>query len=218
MLLPTENRTAKRLWKRENIAYVLLIVFGAGMVFIAATISPSPTQSSETPRYSAVQLPADYKTRFIQYATVQRPDGTIRNLYINPESIDHLRGGLTLPSDTTIVIEGYYALKNAAGDYLQDSTGHYVIGEPFEMIHVLEKRNDWTTADFMDDNRIEEWNFGSFDSASGGYYDENMSACFHCHNATSRTDFLYSASLLRQYLRTEEIQFFTCDLPDRIAC
>jgi hypothetical protein len=218
MLLPTQNRISKSFWKREKFAYVLLIVFGAAMVFIAATISPTPTQSSEVPRYSAVQLPTNYQTRFVQYATLQRPDGTIRNLYINPESLDYLRNNFTLPSGTTIVIEGYYAVKNAAGDYLQDSTGHYVIGEPFEMIHVLEKRRDWTPADFVDDNRIGEWNFGSFDTATGGHYNENMSACFHCHNATSRTDFLYSAALLGQYLRTQAVQFFVCDLPDRLAC
>jgi hypothetical protein len=218
MLLPTDNVLSKSFWKRDKFAYLLLIVFGAAMVFIAATISPTPPQPSPAPRYSAVQLPADYKTRFVQYATVQRPDGTIRNLYINPEHIDDLRTSLMLPSGTVIVIEGYYALKNTKGDYLEDSTGRYVIGEPFAMIHVLEKRNKWIAADFVDDNRIGQWNFGSFDTATGDHYDENMSACFHCHSPTSRTDFLYSASLLRQYLRTDEIQYYFCDLPDRIAC
>jgi hypothetical protein len=220
MLLPTDNHISKSFWKREKFVYVLLIVFGAAMVFIAATISPSPSdaQSSAVPRYSGVQFPADYKIRFVKYATVQRPDGTIRNLYINPENIDDLRNSLLLPSGTTIVIEGYYALKNAAGDYLEDTSGHYVIGEPFEMIHVLEKRSDWSPDDFVDDNRIGQWNFGSFDPKTGGHYDENMSACFHCHSPTSRTDFLYSGALLRQYLRTDEIEYFLCDLPDRIAC
>ena len=218
MLPLTKQQKFGLLWKREKFTYLLLIVFGAAMVFIAATISPAPSPSSAAPRYSAVQLPADYKTQFVQYATVQRPDGTIRNLYINPEYIDDLRRSLMLPSGTTIVIEGYYALKNADGEYIVDSSGRYVAGEPFEMIHVLEKRSDWAQADFVDDNRIGGWNFGSFDTASGEHYDENMSACFHCHSPTSRTDFLYSAALLRQYLRTDQTQFFFCDLPDRLAC
>ncbi len=218
MLSPSENAIVKNFWKREKFIYVLLIVFGGAMVFIAATISPAPRQPATPSRYSAVQLPADYQTRFVQFATVQRPDGTVRNLYINPESPDYLRSSFTLPSGTTIVIEGFYAVKNAAGDYLVDSNGRYSIGEPFEMIHVLEKRGNWTPADFVDDNRIGQWNFGSFDTKTGGHYDENMSACFHCHNATSRTDFLYSAALLGQYLNTGETQFFLCDLPDRIAC
>ncbi|MEO8611806.1 MAG: cytochrome P460 family protein [Chloroflexota bacterium] len=214
----TENSSAKNIWKRDKLIYGLLIVFGAAMVFIAATISPTPSQPQAAPQYSAVQLPVDYKTRFNQYATVQRPDGTIRNLYIDPDSEDYLRNSFALPSGTIIVIEGYYALKNAAGEYLQDSDGRYVLGEPFEMIHVLEKRNNWSEADFVDDNRIGEWNFGSFDTKTGKHYNENMSACFHCHSPTSRTDFLYSASLLGQYLRSGQVPYFFCDLPDRIAC
>lgn len=198
---------------------MLLVIFGLAMVLIAATIQPTPSQPAELTRYSAVTLPVDYQARFVHYATVQRPDGTIRNLYINPESMSSLMnsGGFAPPVNTVIVIEGFYALKNADGNYVTDSAGHYVSGAPFEMIHVLEKRSNWGAGDFVDDNRVGQWNFGSFDAA-GGHYDENMSACFHCHNATSRTDFLYSALLLRQYARTEQTQFFLCDLPDRLAC
>jgi len=209
-------------WKRDNLVYLALIVFGLGMVFTAAVAfpsAPSKASVSPTPPYSAVNFPSQYRTQFIQYATVQRPDGTIRNLYINPEAITFIkRGSAFLPDNTVIVIDGYYALKTSAHEYQFDGNGRYVNGDSFEMLHVIEKRDDWTPADFVGENRIGNWNFGSFDMATGGYFDENMSACFHCHNATSQTDFLYSASLLGRYLQTGEVQFFICDLPDRIAC
>jgi hypothetical protein len=99
-----------------------------------------------------------------------------------------------------------------------DENGRYENGDAFEMLHVLEKRADWAATDFVSENRIGQWNFGSFNTANGEFFDENMSACFHCHNATERTDFLYSAPLLRDYIQTGQTQFLLCDLPDRIAC
>lgn len=192
------------------------------MVLIAATFpiaSSQPFAAAPTPRYSSVKLPQGYQTNFVHYATVQRSDGTTRNIFINPEAVEALKtGDRDLPDYTIIVIEGFYALKDAAGAYLLDNNGRYETGAAFEMLHVLEKRYDWTAADFVSENRSGQWNFGSFDTANGNFFDENMSACFHCHNATDRTDFLYSTTLLRHYLQTGQTQFFVCDLPDRIAC
>jgi hypothetical protein len=219
MNLPSNSTSASPFWRRDKLIYLLLSIFGVSMVVIAITITPTASAPTEPAEYSGVRLPADYETRFIQYAAVQRPDGTSRRLYINPEAIDAIKNGSTqLPNNTIIVIDGYYAQSDTDGGYEVDPTGRYINGDEFEMLHVIEKRNNWSAADFVSENRVGNWNFGSFDTRTGGYYDENMSACFHCHNATSRTDFLYSLPLLRQYLTTQEIQFFVCDLPDRLAC
>ena len=192
------------------------------MVLIAAIIpTPLPTTSADgvLPRYSSVRLPANYAEQFVQYATVQRIDGTIRHIYINPEAIEAIQNGSRrLPNHTVIVIEGFDALQDTAGKYVVNDLGQFETGAPFEMLHVLEKRDDWAAADFVSENRIGQWNFGSFDTDTGGYFDENMSACFHCHNATDRTDFLYSAPLLSRFIQTQQVQFLACNLPDRIAC
>jgi hypothetical protein len=207
--------------KRDSLIYLTLILLGLGMILIASTFSPAESNSRDTisPQHSGVKFPTDYQTQFIQYATVQRSDGTIRNLYINPEAIDFLKQGYAfLPNHTVIVIDGHYALKTADGEYQFDSAGNYLNGAPFEMLHVAEKRDDWASGDFVSENRIGNWNFGSFAPATGGYFDENMSACFHCHNATSQTDFIYSTRLLAHYLQTDRVQYLVCNLPDRIEC
>jgi hypothetical protein len=219
-LLITDKTLNNRLLKHDKIIYLTLILFGIGMILIASTFSPAESNAPDAPPlYSGVKFPADYQTQFVHYATVQRSDGTIRNLYINPEALDFVRQGYAfLPDHTVIVIDSHYALKTADGEYQIDNAGHYVDGEPFEMLHVVEKRADWATADFVSENRIGNWNFGSFDPATGGYFDENMSDCFHCHNATAQTDFIYSTRFLSRYLQTGEVQYFVCNLPDRIAC
>jgi hypothetical protein len=210
-------------WKQDKLIYLLLIAFGGAMILIAATAFPAASSQvvNETalPRYSSVKLPQDYQTAFVHYATVQRSDGTSRNIYINPEAIEAIKAGnRLLPEHTIIVIEGFYARKDSVDEYLLDNNSRYENGDAIEMLHVLEKRTDWTDADFVSENRIGQWNFGSFNMANGDFFDENMSACFHCHNATEHTDFLYSAPLLRDYIQTGQTQFLLCDLPDRIAC
>jgi hypothetical protein len=210
------------LYKENNLIYLFLIAFGSVMILIALTFSPTPSQAiSETgfPLYSDVKLPQNYQTAFVHYATVQRSDGTSRNIYINPEAIEAIKAGnRLLPEHTVIVIEGFYARKDSNDTYLLDNNGRYENGDAFEMLHVLEKRYDWSESDFVSENRIGDWNFGSFNMLNGNFFDESMSACFHCHNATEHTDFLYSAPLLRDFIQTGQTQFLLCDLPDRIAC
>jgi hypothetical protein len=220
MPLSQLNQRIKQFKNHNGTVYLLLIGFGVTMALMAAILLPSPSEiiADVTLRYSGVKLPQQYQTSLIHYATVQRPDGTLRDIYVNPQAIEALKmGNYGLPDNTVIVIDGYYALKDEGSNYVL-SNGHYIKDIPFEMIHVLEKKADWAVEDFVNDNRIGDWNFGSFDMAADGYYDENMSACFHCHNATPQTNFLYSHPLLRRYALTGETQFFLCNLPDRIAC
>jgi hypothetical protein len=202
-------------WKNAKFVYLSLILLGVSMVFLAASL---PATGGEPSKYSAVRLPEDYAQNLVHYATVQRIDGTIRNLYVTQNGVERLAmGQYPLPDRTVIVIEGFYAQQDNDGNYQTDENGHYLKGEPFEMVHVLEKRTDWRDADFVVENRIGQWNFGSFDGQAG-HFDEEMSACFNCHNATSRTDFLYTYPLLREYARTQQLQYLVCNLPDRIAC
>jgi hypothetical protein len=210
-------------WKQDKLIYLLLIGFGGAMILIAATAFPAASSQvvneAALPRYSGVKLPQDYQTAFVHYARVQRSDGTSRSIYINPEAIEAIKAGSRLlPEHTVIVIEGFYARKDGDGEYVLDDNGRYENGDAIEMLHVLEKRANWADVDFVSENRIGQWNFGSFNTATGDFFDENMSACFHCHNATEHTDFLYSVSLLGSYIQTGQTQFLLCDLPDRIAC
>lgn len=167
-----------------------------------------------------VLLPENYRTEFAHFARVDRKDGTARDLYVSPGVLDAVRAGSPLPDGTRIVIEAYYAQVDANGAFMRDVNGWFVKGEPFEMVHVMEKRRTWTSADFLSDARVGngQWNFGSYRSDGGERFDEDLAACFNCHNATPQTDFIYTYSLLVAYARSGEAQYFYCDLAGRIAC
>lgn len=86
------------------------------------------------------------------------------------------------------------------------------------MIHVREKRADWQPGDFVNSLRSGDWNFGSFDAATGQPFDESISACFNCHNASGQPEFLFSFDLLQAYRASGETQYIICEFTGRTAC
>jgi len=198
----------------NNWKTLLTLMLGiVGLPLIAMALPQNPPTAPSLPR--GVSYPSDYQTSFIHYATIQRPDGTIRHLYINPEAVQSFG---QLPDQTTIVIEGYTALTDANGEFQVDDNGYYLPGESLEAVHVRQKRSDWSPADFVSELRTGQWNFGSFDVQSGQPYDESINACFNCHNASRQPEFLFSASLLAQYQQTGELQVYLCKQTGRTEC
>lgn len=167
---------------------------------------------------SAVPYPAGYRTLLTHYATIERPDATVRDLYINREALDELRRGRPLPNNTIIVIDGYDAEVDADGKPVIGPDGRYIKAAPFEMLHVAQRRSNWAEADFPSVVRTGRWNFGSFDATSGARFDEDLAACFNCHQAMPGTDFLYAADHLIAFVRTGEVQYEFCNLRRRLPC
>ncbi len=176
------------------------------------------TADTDATRQPGVSLPDDYRSSFIHYARVDRPDGTARDLYISPNALPAYRRGAPLPYETTIIIEGYDAAVDDLGDYLRDEQGWYVKGAPFEALHVIQKRSDWTATDFESAARAGAWNFGSFEAISGQRFDESLTTCTNCHNSTPQNDFLYSRPLLDRYAQSGLVAYFYCNLRGRAVC
>ncbi len=200
---------------RTLIGLAAVILIPLLVVFIAN--SGSNLFVPPEPRPPGVQYPRSYRQDFTLYSTIQRPDGTIRDLYINPVGLNAVKYNHVLPANSVMVVEGYYAVENADGSYVTDSNGHYVKGEPMPFIHVREKRTDWSSADFTSDARSGGWNFGSFDTKTGADYDESLNICFLCHN-TAPQDFTYSYPLIAEYARTDETIYSFCRTTGRTAC
>lgn len=195
---------------------VITLAVAAVLVLPALASLVASSKPIPTPRPPGVAFPANYRADFLHYATVQRPDGTIRELYIDPAA---LQGGSVsrLPEQTVIVIEGYDALRDESGDLKLDVNGHYTRGAEFPAVHVRMKRNDWSSTDFVSNLRAGDWNFASFDVLTGQPYDESINACFNCH-AASGTEFMFSDDLLARYIATGETQYLICDQTGRTEC
>lgn len=168
-------------------------------------------------RQPGVTFPPNYPEDFVQYARVDRTDGKIRDLFINRAAFEVFQAGYPLPDNTIFVIDGYYASRDEDGSLRLDEQGRYIKDAPFENFHVAHKRSDWTDADFLNNNRIGQWNFGSF-KPDGAPFDEDLNACFNCHQVPTHTDFTYTYRQLARFASSGEIQYFLCNLSERVAC
>ncbi|MCY4023204.1 MAG: cytochrome P460 family protein [Anaerolineaceae bacterium] len=184
------------------------------LLLLAACSAGEPGEQS----YDGVSYPADYATTYTHYATVDRGDGTIRDLYISPRALQGLRSSGRLPHDSVLVIELWQAALDEQGEPLLDAAGRLRKGAMQDTLHVSHKRMDWDEEDFTSAARAGNWNFGSFDRASGAMIDENLTACFNCHQASSRSDFLYSAQELARFAMSDTTQYFYCELSRRSPC
>ncbi len=197
---------------------IALIALVSLPVLAAWVASADLAPPAPTPRATVgVTYPRNYRQEFTQYATIQRPDGTIRDVYMNEVGISAIRSYHVLPFGTVIAIEGFDALKNAQGEYVTDASGHYVKGELLPFVHVREKRVDWSGADFTSSARNGGWNFGSFDVQTGAIHNESLNACFLCHN-TAPQDFTYSVDQMRGFAQTGDVVYFMCPTTGRTAC
>ena len=201
-----------------------MLVIGAILLLplLLATLTPARQATlppaTNPPPYSAVRLPENYRETFIHYATVDRRDQITRDIYISPDALADYRPNRPLPDGTIIVIEGYYAAEDSNGQPLRDEDGHFVRGEPLEMVHVAEKRANWGPGDFVGAARSGNWNFGSFQYGTGAYFDEIMSRCFDCHNSMDNTDFLYTFADVSRFAQTSLVRYSFCDLSGRSPC
>ena len=74
-----------------------------------------------------VNIPSDYRAKFVRYTTVDRTDNKqSRDLFINPEALAPIKAGRPAPSGTVIVMEAYRAKLDANGNPVKDANGRFV--------------------------------------------------------------------------------------------
>jgi hypothetical protein len=164
-------------------------------------------------------IPHSYRDTFSLYLVVDRPDATVRHVYAHPDTVAAFRAGEAIPYGSQIVIEAYHAETDAFGTIRRDENGHYIAGEMFPQIHMMEKREDWTVEDLPSPVGVIDWNFASFNTDSYLPSTENRNDCMTCHDASAfRRDFLFSRVYLEAYADTTQIQYLYCNLPERANC
>ena len=90
-----------------------------------------------------VNIPSDYRAKFVRYTTVDRTDNKqSRDLFINPEALAAIKAGRPAPSGTVIVMEAYRAKLDANGNPVKDANGRFV-KDTLAAVNLMEKRTGW---------------------------------------------------------------------------
>ena len=140
--------------------------------------------SAQEQSYAGVNFPADYAATFEHYATVDRGDATIRDLFISPHALQGLRSTGRLPHDSVLVIDLWQAvelrlLRRAARTWTK------VVSPCWMRTGAITRRKC---------NPRCTWRC--------------LTACFNCHQANARNDFVYSAQQLVRYAMSDTTQYF----------
>ena len=78
-------------------------------IVITLLLLTACSAAEEQQPYAGVNFPADYAATFEHYATVDRGDATIRDLFISPRALQGLRSTGRLPHDSVLVIDLWQA-------------------------------------------------------------------------------------------------------------
>lgn len=201
---------------------IALVMVMAG-VFVLALLqadnttperAAAPTVSATyAPGREPIELPLDYRDSLVHYATIDRIDGTSRDLYISPQAIDAINNGLSVPERTLVLIEAFETSSE------KGANGHLLRAAADPEVHVAEARSTWQIADLAATSRVGDWNFGAFDGRDGSVVTETgLNDCFSCHEGASTRNFLFSEPLIEAFIETGEVQYVFCRRSGRSRC
>jgi hypothetical protein len=119
-----------------------------------------------------VELPADWRSRFVVYNEIERPDrnpNQVRLMYANPEAIAAARAGQPTPRGAILVMEDRVV-------------GRMKPSAQIVNISVMEKREGWG-AEYPAALRNGEWEYAVYAPDGSKRAGVNTQACFQCHTA-----------------------------------
>jgi len=140
-----------------------------------------------------VNFPADYKTRFVLYNTIDRPDlKQVRFVYANPEVVKAAQPATDLPSGAVLVMENRRAKVDDKGEVVFGPDGGLIPTEEIAAVFVQEKRTGWGAA-YPAEWRNGTWEYAAFakDGARSTTV-TNFEPCFKCHTSRAHRDYNFT--------------------------
>ena len=163
----------------------------AGLLALT-TLAGAQPRAPYTNGQHNIELPADWQTRFIRYATVDKADRKIiRHMYVNPEAHAATRAGQPAPQGTLIIMADTRARLDPQGNPLLDTSGRFIPEPGWIAIGAQQKEAGWGVG-YGADQRNGEWEYAAFTGA-GERRNIPLNNCFGCHlQARAQQDFNFT--------------------------
>ncbi|NGO54866.1 cytochrome P460 family protein [Allomesorhizobium camelthorni] len=164
----------------------LIVALAAGAaVAVAAPLFATPDR---------VKLPEAYKTDFVLYNHVDRPDRKrVRFMYVNPEAHAIAEPGKVLPEGTVLVMEDHEAAVSADGNLVLDKDGRLAPTDALTGLFVMEKRAGFGAAnDLPPEKDNGDWDYAAYKADGSPNTEAKLENCFACHMSRSGRDFTFT--------------------------
>jgi hypothetical protein len=170
-------------------------LFFLGAIVLAALAYFLEPRIKAVEAVNGISFPKDFQTQLVKYATVERPDGLIRDEFASQAVIDAARNGTPIPVGSMLVIQAFYG--SSLGRSGQQN------------VHVMVKQNSSNNA----------WAFAAFNPDGSIEANMDLTDCKQCHSsALIGRDSIFSFALLQNFVATGKPGFAYCSFPARIPC
>ncbi|MGB5132605.1 MAG: cytochrome P460 family protein, partial [Steroidobacteraceae bacterium] len=144
-----------------------------------------------------VSFPADYRTRFTRYLTMNFPDDKqVRFFYASPVAVKAAGAGEPLPDGSMILVEVFDARLDANQDPVKGSDGFFA---PDKLVGyaAMEKKAGWG-AQIPEMLRNDDWNYAPFTVDKTQRSGFNQAVCLACHKPLPKDNHLFTMKQLRE--------------------
>jgi cytochrome c553 len=172
----------------ENVATFFASLQGAADSAAKSELLPNIAKSR-------VAFPADYKTRFTKYLTMNFPDDKqVRFFYASPVAVKAAAAGVPLPDGSMIVVEVFNAKLDEKENPVKGSDGFFT---PDKIVGyaTMEREAGWG-AEIPDMLRNDEWNYAPFTADKVQRSGFNQAVCLACHKPLPKDSHLFTMSQL----------------------
>ncbi len=161
-----------------------------------ATAGAAPSALLPAVAETHVSFPANYKSDFTKYLTMNFPDNKqLRYFYANPTAMKAAAAGEPLPDGSMILVEVYGARLDEQGNPVQGSDGFFELGE-LKGYAAMERQAGWGAA-LPEMLRNENWNYAPFTTGKVVRSGFNQAVCFACHKPRAGDSNLFTMKELR---------------------
>ncbi len=171
------------------------LFFIAAITLAAIAYFLEPAKENNT-LVNGIAFPKDFQTKLVKYATVERPDGVIRDEFASQSAINATRAGKPIPVGSVFVIEAFYGSSETRLSK--------------KNVHVMVKENS---------NNRNAWAFAAFNPNGSIEPNIDLETCSQCHSsALIGRDSIFSYALMQNFVLTGKPGFAYCSYPERIPC
>ena len=144
-----------------------------------------------------VKFPANYKTAFTMYQTVNYPERPqVRYLFANPPAVAAIKEGKPLPNGSVFVIEVHTPKLDDAKKPVVGPDGN-LVADKLAFVTAMEKQAGWGN-DIPEILRNGDWNYAAF-NPDNSPRPANQAECLACHKPLTQDDYLFSLKPLKEF-------------------
>jgi cytochrome c553 len=149
-----------------------------------------------------VEIPADFKTKFVQYHKLNIPESQqLKIYYANDVAMNATKAGKPLPDGSIIVAEVFAIKLDENRKPLLDANGLFVPDRL--LVHsAMAREANWGT-DFPELLRNENWNYALLSKDLKPHpVPVNQAECLACHKPEAKSSYLFTYKGLVAYVNT----------------